>query len=103
MGGSHGTRREPTQKGQKPAREIKPRIIILWGDSVNQHATHNMGLLFNLLSTPIPNFFLTPCVSLPVNYPLTVQVLKATANLSSVEDGPLLIKAWVPHVVNVKL
>lgn len=39
----------------------------------------------------------------PVDYPLTVQVLKATADLSSVEDGPLLIKARVAHVVDMKL
>lgn len=39
----------------------------------------------------------------PVDYPLTVQVFKATAYLSSVEDGPLLVEARVAHVVDVKL
>lgn len=39
----------------------------------------------------------------PVDYPLTVQVLKATADLSSVEDGPLLVEARVAHVVDMKL
>lgn len=42
-------------------------------------------------------------VSEPVDYPLTVQVLKATADLSGVEDGPLLFEARVAHVVDVKL
>lgn len=32
-----------------------------------------------------------------------MQVFKATAYLGSVEDGPLLVKARVAHVVDVKL
>lgn len=39
----------------------------------------------------------------PVDYPLAVQILKATADLSSVEKGPLLVKARVSHVVDVEL
>lgn len=39
----------------------------------------------------------------PVDYPLTVQVLEATADLGGVEDGPLLVEARVAHVVDVKL
>lgn len=44
-----------------------------------------------------------PGVVEPVDYPLTVQVLKATADLGGVEDGPLLVEARVAHVVDVKL
>lgn len=50
-----------------------------------------------------PKLCLTPCMTEPVDYPFTVQVLKATADLSGVEDGPLLVKARVAHVVDVKL
>lgn len=32
-----------------------------------------------------------------------MQVFKATADLSSVEDGPLLVEARVAHVVDVEL
>lgn len=39
----------------------------------------------------------------PVDYPLAVQVLEATADLSSIENGPLLVEARVAHVVDVKL
>lgn len=42
-------------------------------------------------------------VTSPVDYPLTVQVLESTANLSSVEDGPLLVEARIAHVVDVEL
>lgn len=44
-----------------------------------------------------------PLLVEPVDYPLTVQVLKATADLGGVEDGPLLVEARVAHVVDVKL
>lgn len=54
-------------------------------------------------STPAPETVSDPRVTEPVDYPLTVQVLKATADLSGVEDGPLLVKARVAHVVDVKL
>lgn len=39
----------------------------------------------------------------PVDYPLTVQVLQATADLGSIENGPLLVEARVAHVVDVEL
>lgn len=43
------------------------------------------------------------CENWPVDYPLSVQVLQAATDLSSVEHGSLLIKASFPHVVDVKL
>lgn len=42
-------------------------------------------------------------VSQPVDNPLSVQILEATADFSSVEDGPLLVKTGVAHVIDVKL
>lgn len=42
-------------------------------------------------------------VWLPVNNPLPVQVLQAAADLCSVEDGSILIKTCLTHVVDVKL
>lgn len=40
---------------------------------------------------------------LPVDDGFPVQMLESTADLSSVELDPVLLKAWRAHVVDVKL
>lgn len=39
----------------------------------------------------------------PVHYPLLVQVLEATADLSSIESCPGLLKTSLSHVVDMEL
>lgn len=74
-------------------------------DACRQNMTSSKILPLHLIHThPPPPQTMSDChVSEPVDYPLTVQVLKATADLGGVEDGPLLFKARVAHVVDVKL